>query len=66
MKTRFVLLPALAVSVLAASPAAANYSGLTSAVDFSAVITALLAVAAVIVGVLIVRKGIRFVLGALR
>ena len=59
---------ALPVAALAASPALAqqNYSTLTSAVDFDSAITALMAVAAVIAGVLVVRKGIRFVLGAIR
>lgn len=43
-----------------------DYSPITGAVDFSAAITALMAVAAVVALVLIARKGIRFVLGALK
>lgn len=50
-----------------ASPAlAANYSGLTSAVDFTDAIAAIMAVAALVAAVLVVRKGIRFVLGSIR
>lgn len=70
MKTRFLALIAAPASMLAAAPAfaqnATDYSTLTSAVDFSSVKTALLAVAAILVGVLIVRKGIRFVMGAIK
>lgn len=55
----------------AAVPAAAqatgqDYSTLTSAVDFSTVITAIMAVAALLLAVLVVRKGVRFVLGAIK
>lgn len=60
----------VAVSALVATPALAqnaqDYSTLTTAVDWSSAITALMAVAAVIAGVLVVRKGIRFVLGMIR
>lgn len=71
MKNR-ITTAALAVvgSALVATPAfaqnAADYSTLTSAVNWDAAITALLAVAAIVAGVLVVRKGIRFVLGMIR
>jgi hypothetical protein len=67
MKAR-LLLPALFVAGSAAPALAAqtNYSTLTSAVDFSAAITAIMAVAALVAAVLVVRKGIRFVLGAIK
>ena len=71
-KTMFArrLVLAAGIATAAALPAAAeaqtNYSTLTSAVDFSGAITAILAVAALVAAVLVIRKGIRFVLGALR
>lgn len=65
LKPRFALIAAPALA-LAASPAAANISGLTSAVDFSAVRTALVAVAALLIAVLVLRKGIRFVMGSIK
>lgn len=43
-----------------------DYTSLTAAVDFSGVITAILAVAALLAAVYVVRKGIRLVLGSLR
>lgn len=43
-----------------------DYTSLTTAVDFSSVETSLLAVGAVIVGILVVRKGIRWILGMVR
>jgi hypothetical protein len=60
------VLLALVMASMVATPAAANYSTLTSAVDWSSAITALMAVAAVIAGVLVIRKGIKFVLASLR
>jgi hypothetical protein len=69
--TNFLGLVALVVALTVPSASiaqstGADYSTLTSAVDWSSAITALMAVAAVIAGVLVVRKGIRFVLGALK
>lgn len=55
----------LAFAATVAAPAMANavdYSTLTSAVDWSTAITALMAVAALIAAVLVVRRGIGFVL----
>lgn len=72
MRNRLCLLAAAPLGLIATpalaqtTPAATDYSTLTNAVDFASVITALLAVAAVLVGVLIVRKGIRFVMGAIK
>ena len=62
------LILAAGLATAAATPALAqqNYSTLTSAVDFSSAITAIMAVAALVAAVLVVRKGIRFVLGAIR
>lgn len=48
------------------APAGTDYSTLTSAVDWSSAITGMLAVAAVVAGVLVVRKGIKFILAAIR
>ena len=58
-------------SVILAGPAMAqststDYSTLTGAVDFDTVKTALLAVAAVVVGVYVAIKGIKFVISAIR
>lgn len=66
MRKLIVLLPAFAGASFATPALAANYASLTSAVNFDDVATALLAVAAAIIAVLIVRKGIRFVLGMVR
>jgi hypothetical protein len=44
----------------------ANYSAITSAVDFTTAIAAMMAVAAIVALPLIARKGIRWVLGALK
>ncbi len=70
MKKITTLLPALAVASFGfAAPAAAqaaNYSTLTTAVDWGSAITAMMAVAAIVAGVLVVRKGIRFVLAAIK
>jgi len=67
---KIALVAGIAASSFAALPAFAqnstDYSGLTGAVDFTAVVTALLAVAALVAAVLVVRKGIRFILGAIR
>jgi len=65
-RNRLALVGAVATA-LVASPAlaqnATDYSTLTSAVDWSSAITALMAVAALVAAVLVVRKGIGFVLG---
>lgn len=66
---KFLVPTGLAAGLFFAPPALAaqaNYSTITSAVDWSTAITALMAVAALVAAVLVVRKGIRFVLGALR
>jgi hypothetical protein len=62
------MIPPVGFAMFAATPALAqaNYSTLTEAVDWSSAITALMAVAALVAAVLVVRKGIRFVLGAIR
>ena len=65
----------LGAASLVASPAfaqttggsgGADYSSLTSAVDWSTAITAMIAVGGILATVLVARKGIRFVLGALK
>jgi len=61
-----VAMSIVAGPALAAPGAGQDYSTLTDAVDWSTAITALMAVAALVAGVLVVRKGIRFVLAALR
>lgn len=57
------------VAALGAVPALATtgtYDTLTAAVDWSDAITALMAVAALLAAVLVIRKGVRFVLGMIR
>lgn len=66
MKSRLLLAAGIATAFSSPVLAQANYSELTTAVDWSTAITAIMAVAAVIAGVLVVRKGVRFVLGMLR
>ena len=44
---------------------AVDYTSLTSAVSFTGVVTALLAVGAIFVGVLVARKGIKWILAML-
>lgn len=70
MMKKLAAMVALAAAMIGvpalATPTATDYSTLTAAVDWSTAITALMAVAALVAGVLVVRKGIRFVLGALR
>lgn len=57
-------------SAFAASPAlaqnAVDYSTLTTAVNWDSVQTAMLAVGAIVIGILVVRKGIRFVQGMIK
>lgn len=65
LKARFAL-PAVLVAGSLPTAAMANYSDLTAAVDWTQVSAALFAVAALIAGILVVRKGIRFVLGMIR
>lgn len=70
-KTAFRLAPVAALALVAAPAFAtpgtgADYSTLTAAVDWSTAITGMMAVAAVVAGVLVVRKGIRFVLGMIK
>lgn len=59
---------AILASLAFAVPASAQsqYDGLTAAVDWSDAITALVAVAALVAGMLVVRKGVKFVLGMIR
>lgn len=66
MKKLLLVLPLLGASSAALAQNAVDYSPITQAVDFTAAITAILAVAAVVALILVARKGIRFVLGALR
>ena len=58
-----VLLAILALPALAVAP---DYTTLTSSVDFGSVITGILALAAVIMGVYVVVKGVKFLFGMLR
>lgn len=66
----FVKVWALLVAMIALPTVAMatpqSYATLTDAVDWSTAITAILAVAALLAAVLVVRKGIRFVLGMIR
>jgi hypothetical protein len=60
---------ASALLLTVAAPAFAvpqSYATLTDAVDWSTAITAIMAVAALLAAVLVVRKGIKFVLGMIR
>lgn len=66
LKSRALALVALTSGALVATPASANYASITGAVDWTAVSTALFAVAALLAAVFVVRKGIRFVLGMLK
>lgn len=69
MRSRFALPAVVFAAGLATATGAeaqTNYASLTSAVDWSTAITALMAVGALLVGVLVVKKGIRFVLSILR
>lgn len=61
--TRISLAVVAAVSVGAANAAAPDFTSLTSAVDFSTVGTAILAIGALLAVPLVVKKGARFVLG---
>lgn len=56
----------LPLTATAAMAQAADYSDLTAAVDFATVQTALIAVGAVMAGIYVVRKGIKFVLSSIR
>ena len=70
LKRLVSLASVMTATALVASPAlaqsAVNYSGITSAVDFDDVILAMVAVGGIVAFVLVARKGIRFLLGALR
>lgn len=64
---KFVAVLAPLAAVGFAVPAhAQNYSELTSSVDWSTAITALMAVGGAVALILVARKGIRFVLGMIR
>lgn len=56
----------LGMAAPASAQNAVDYSQLTNAVDWSSAITGILAVSAVVAGVLVARKGIRFILAALK
>ena len=57
---------AIATLALPALAVAPDYTTLTSSVDFGSVITGILALAAVIMGVYVVVKGVKFLFGMLR
>lgn len=63
---KLLLLGTVGLGFSAPAFAQANYTTLTSAVDWASAITAMMAVAALVAAVLVVRKGIRFVLGSIR
>jgi hypothetical protein len=56
---------ALAVASVTAFAAPTDYTTMVNTVDFSTVITGLLAIGAVIMAVMVVRKGIRMIMGML-
>lgn len=56
----------VAPSVFAADPAAWDYTGLTSSIDFSTISVGVLAVAGILAGVYAGIKGAKIVLGFLR
>lgn len=65
---RILALPAAGLAAVSSVPALAQATGpdltpLTSAVDVSTIITAVLAVAAILVGLRLAMKGARWVLG---
>lgn len=55
----------LTVASVSAFAVPTDYTGLVATVDFSTVITGLLAIGAVIMAVIVVRKGIRLIMGML-
>jgi len=57
---------AIAILSLPALAVAPDYTTLTSSVDFTSVIAGILALAAVIMGVHVVVKGVKFLFGMLR
>ena len=72
MKAKLQALKKLAVgavvagSAVAANAAAPDFTTVTSAVDFSKVITAIMAVAAIMVGVYVAWRGAKFALRAVK
>lgn len=62
----FMLALAAVLAAWAMPVLAADYTGLTAAVDFADVITAILGVAAVIAGVYVVWRGVKFIYAAIR
>ena len=72
MKAKLQALKKLAVgavvagSAVAANAAAPDFTTVTSAVDFSTVITAIMAVAAIMVGVYVAWRGAKFALRAVK
>lgn len=61
-----MLISPLLIPSVAFAQTAQSYTTLTAAVDWSTAITAIMAVAALLAAVLVVRKGIKFVLGMIR
>jgi len=62
IKAMLVALFAMLLSFGAAAQTAPDYTTMTSAVSFTGVITAILAVGATLVGIYVVWKGIKFIL----
>lgn len=56
----------LAAAAVGANAAAPDFTTITSAVDFSTVITAIMAVAAIMVGVYVAWRGAKFALRAVK
>ncbi len=66
LKTKLALVATSFGLVLGAHAAGPDFTTLTTAVDFSTVITAVLAVAALLAAVYVAMKGARLVLGFIR
>lgn len=64
--TALVALTAASLPVAALATPADPYSAITDAVDWATAITAIGAVAALLAAVLVIRKGVRFVLGMIK
>lgn len=67
LQYRLLVGATLAASALSASATpTTDYDGIVAAVDWTDVVTAITAIAALLAAVLVVRKGVRFALGMLR
>lgn len=68
LKQRALVLVALVVgpALAMAAPPPTAYDGIVAAVDWTDVITAITAIAALLAAVLVVRKGVRMALGMIR